>query len=264
LVVSSPPYCLGKRYEKAKTVDEFLEFHRAVLPELVRVTKPGGSICWQVGSHVDRRNVYPLDYAVFSIMEKIENIYLRNRVIWSFGHGIHEKRRFSGRHETVLWFTKGNDYLFNLDDVRVAQKYPGKKYYRGPKKGQWSGNPLGKNPGDFWYIPNVNATHVEKTQHPCQFPVALAERLVRALTEPGDLVFDPFMGSGSSGVAALSGDRRFLGADLFADYIDIAEARLRATLGGNHLVRPIDQPVYEAKASAGVAQVPVHFIRSIG
>src|ERR1041384_3300304 len=91
-----------------------------------------------------------------------------------------------------LRYSKGRRYRFDLNAVRVPQKYPGKKHYKGPKKGKLSGNPKGKNPSDVWEIPNVKSRHVEKTKHPCQFPVALVQRLVRALTLPGSLVVDPF------------------------------------------------------------------------
>src|SRR5262249_45679680 len=77
---------------------------------------------------------------------------LRNRIIWHFEHGLHASKRFSGRYETILWFTKSEDYTFNLDSVRVPSKYPGKLHYKGEKRGLPSGNPLGKNPSDLWTI----------------------------------------------------------------------------------------------------------------
>jgi adenine-specific DNA-methyltransferase len=133
-------------------------------------------------------------YPVFASL----GLHLRNRIVWHFGHGLHASKRFSGRYEVILWFTKGNEYTFNLDAVRVPQKYPDKKYFKGPKKGELSGNPLGKNPSDIWEIPNVKANHVEKTIHPCQFPVELIERLVLAMTDEGDWALDPFIGVGTT------------------------------------------------------------------
>ena len=123
---------------------------------------------------------------------------MRNRIIWTFGHGLNSVRRFSGRHETILWSTKGDSLEFNLDEVRVPQKYAGKRAYKGPHKGELSGNPLGKNPSDVWEIPNVKAKHIEKTEHPCQFPVAIPQRLIKALTHENALILDPFMGSGTT------------------------------------------------------------------
>ncbi|OYW73432.1 MAG: hypothetical protein B7Z37_21570 [Verrucomicrobia bacterium 12-59-8] len=177
LTISSPPYCMGKEYETSTNYEDFINLHEKLIPELLRITKPGGSICWQVGFHVASSVVTPLDYLVYSTFGKCEGLYLRNRIIWTFGHGLHCQKRFSGRHETVLWFTKGKDFDFNLDDVRVPQKYPGKRSYKGSNKGRPSGNPKGKNPGDVWEIPAVNARHSEKTGHPCQFPHAIVQSI---------------------------------------------------------------------------------------
>ena len=156
-------------------------------------------------------------------MFKNAGFRLRNRIVWHFGHGLHASKRLSGRYETLLWFSKTDNYTFNLDEIRVPSKYPGKRSFKGANKGELSGNPLGKNPSDFWddikddddklvwEIPNVKANHPEKTAHPCQFPVELAERCVLALTNNKDIVFDPFVGSGSSAVASIMHGRNFLG-----------------------------------------------------
>lgn len=116
---------------------------------------------------------------------------MRNRNIWRFEHGLHCTRRFSGRYETIIWFTRNTkDYVFNLDLVRIPQKYPDKKFFNGPRAGQYSCNPLGKNPGDVWNIPNVKNNHIEKTEHPCQFPVELIERLVLSMSNKKTLAMD--------------------------------------------------------------------------
>ena len=162
-----------------------------------------------------------------------------------FEHGLHCTKRLSGRYETILWFTKSDDYVFNLDPIRVPSKYPQKKYFKGPKVGQLSGTPLGKNPSDVWIFPNVKNNHVEKTIHPCQFPVELVERLVLSLTDAGDTVFDPYMGVGSSVVAALMCDRRGYGCDVVQDYVDIAWDRVHALRAGELKTRPMNKPVYD-------------------
>lgn len=260
LTITSPPYCLGKEYEKARTVQEFIEDQRRVLPEIARLTKVGGSICWQVGYHTVSNEAFPLDYAVFTILSGIKGISLRNRLIWSFGHGLHQRRRFSGRHEIVLWFTKGKDYYFDLEAVRVPQKYPGKRHHKGPQKGEFSGNPRGKNPGDVWEIPNVKAFHVEKLAHPCQFPVGLVDRLVRALCPKGGTVFDPYMGSGSTGVAAAMHNARFIGAESMEDYFTIARKRLAGAHKGVITFRSADRPIHSASPTDSVARTPDHFV----
>ena len=256
LVVTSPPYCMGKEYEPGNTIEDFVAAHEAVLPEIARLVKPGGSICWQVGYHVSRNTVVPLDYLVFDVIRRLElPLTMRNRIIWHFGHGKHAGRRFSGRHETLIWFTKGDDYEFNLDAVRVPQKYPGKRSTKGHNKGEFSGNPLGKNPSDTWDIPNVKANHCEKLDHPCQFPVALVRRLVLSLTNEDDVVLDPFSGVASSGVAAGLERRRFIGAELNEGYAKIGENRLRETLEGVVRVRP-DTEVIKPDERSAVARRP--------
>jgi len=256
LVVTSPPYCMGKEYEPGNTIEDFVAAHEAVLPEIARLLKPGGSICWQVGYHVSRNTVVPLDYLVFDVIRRLElPLTMRNRIIWHFGHGKHAGRRFSGRHETLIWFTKGDDYEFNLDAVRVPQKYPGKRSTKGHNKGEFSGNPLGKNPSDVWDIPNVKANHCEKLDHPCQFPVALVRRLVLSLTKEDDIVLDPFSGVASSGVAAGLEKRRFIGAELNEGYAKIGENRLKDTLEGVVRVRA-DTEVIKPNERSAVARRP--------
>ena len=259
LIVSSPPYCMGKEYDTSVNVDDFVADHEKLAPLLIRALKDGGSLCWQIGHHVRNGVTIPLDAIVYSIFAKHEELLLRNRIVWTFGHGVHASRRFSGRHETILWFTKGHDYEFNLDAVRVPQKYPGKRHYKGPRKGKFSGNPLGKNPSDVWEIPNVKSRHVEKTNHPCQFPVALALRLIKALTEQNDMVIDPFMGSASSGVAAMIAGREFAGCDINPSYVAIARARITAVRRREGKYRPLERPIHQPNRREAVAKKPVHF-----
>jgi adenine-specific DNA-methyltransferase len=187
LIVTSPPYNIGKAYERRTSMDRYLTEQAKVIAECVRLLHPKGSICWQVGNHIQDSEVFPLDVMLYPVFRK-HGLKLRNRIVWHFEHSLHCSKRLSGRHETILWFTKGDDYTFNLDPIRVPSKYPGKKYFKGPKRGQLSGNPLGKNPGDVWIFPNVKNNHVEKTIHPCQFPVELVERLVLAMTKSSDAV----------------------------------------------------------------------------
>lgn len=226
LVVTSPPYNIGKAYEKKNDIEFYLDWQKRIIDEIVPRVKPSGSICWQVGNFVDNGQIIPLDIE-FAPIFKSHGLQMRNRIIWRFGHGLHTKHRFSGRYEVVLWYTKTDDYVFNLDAVRLPAKYPGKRHFKGPNAGQLSGNPLGKNPEDVWDIPNVKSNHVEKTSHPCQFPVGLVERSVLALTNDGDLVFDPFAGVASAGVAAVVHGRRFWGSELVADYANAGLERFK-------------------------------------
>ncbi len=244
LIVTSPPYNIGKEYEKKLDINSYLQQQALVIKESVRILSPKGSICWQVGNYVDRGAIIPLDTVLYPIFSNL-GLRMRNRIIWHFEHGLHCNRRFSGRYETIIWFTKSDDYVFNLDPVRIPQKYPGKKYFKGPKAGQYSCNPLGKNPGDLWIIPNVKSNHIEKTEHPCQFPVELIERLVLSLSNEGDWIMDPFLGTGTTIIAALRHKRRGAGAELVPKYIDIAKERIGMEIDGVLRTRPMDRPVYD-------------------
>jgi adenine-specific DNA-methyltransferase len=251
LVVTSPPYNIGKTYEKRINLDDYIASQAQVIAECVRLLHPNGSICWQVGNHITRDGeVVPLDIVLYHLF-KDHGLSMRNRIIWHFEHGLHGSKRYSGRYETIMWFTKGADYTFNLDPVRVPSKYPNKKHFKGPRAGEFSGNPLGKNPSDVWIIPNVKNNHIEKTIHPCQFPVELIERLVLSMTNEGDNVLDPYVGVGSSVVAALMHDRHGYGCDTEQQYIDIARDRVRAFRAGTLRTRPMGKPVYDPKLPNG-------------
>jgi adenine-specific DNA-methyltransferase len=258
LIVTSPPYNIGKKYERRVALNDYLRREEEVINLCIDRLRPGGSICWQIGNHVDDGEVFPLDILLYPYFTK-RGLRLRNRIIWHFEHGLHCSQRFSGRHETILWFTKADrrgQYVFNLDPVRVPQKYPGKKHFKGPNKGMPSANPLGKNPGDVWIIPNVKHNHPEKTIHPCQFPIELVERLVLALTNKNDLVLDPYMGVGSALVAAVMNDRRAAGADISAEYVAVARTRIAEFAAGTLRFRPRSRPVYVPPATSTLTQRP--------
>lgn len=244
LVITSPPYNIGKEYERRLKFDAYLDQQAAVIRECVRCLSPHGSICWQVGNYVEGGAIIPLDTILYPIFTGL-GLKMRNRIIWHFEHGLHCSRRFSGRYETIIWFSKSDEYVFNLDQVRVPQKYPGKKHFKGPKAGEYSSNPLGKNPGDLWIIPNVKSNHVEKTEHPCQYPVELIERLVLSMTNERDWVFDPFVGTGTSIVAAIRHKRKGAGAEIFPPYVKLATERIRLELSGKLKTRPMNKPVYD-------------------
>ena len=254
LIVTSPPYNVGKEYEKKLRLEEYLAQQRRVINECVRVLKDEGNICWEVGNYVDNGEIIPLDILLYDTFRQ-NDLQLRNRIIWHFRHGLHCSKRFSGRYETILWFTKTDNYTFNLDAVRVPQKYPGKKYFKGSKVGEYSCNPNGKNPSDVWDIPNVKSNHVEKTIHPCQFPIALVQRLILALSNGNDIVFDPFLGVGSTAVAAIINNRKAAGSEILKEYYDIACERVVLAHKGLLKIRP-DAPVYEPTGNLSLIKNP--------
>ena len=267
LIITSPPYNLGKEYENRVGVEKYLDLQSIIIEKLYRVLSDDGSICWQVGNFVEDGEVYPLDILYYPIFKSL-GLSLRNRVVWRFGHGLHASKRFSGRYETLLWFSKTDDYTFNLDDVRVPSKYPGKRHYKGPNKGKLSGNPLGKNPSDvweilaedwetcWWDIPNVKSNHPEKTDHPCQFPIALVERCVLALTDENDWVFDPYAGVGSSLIASVMHKRKALGSEKEKEYLDIARQRLISYFNGTLPYRQLGKSVYQPTGKEKISQIP--------
>ena len=257
LVVTSPPYNLGKPYESRMDMADYISQQKTVIRECFRVLKPTGSICWQVGNYVKNGEIIPLDIILYPIFAEL-GAHLRNRIVWHFGHGLHASKRFSGRYEVILWFTKSDDYVFNLDEVRIPQKYPEKKHFKGPKKGELSGNPLGKNPTDIWEIPNVKANHVEKTIHPCQFPVELIERLILSLTNVNDWVLDPFMGVGSTAIASLIHQRHPVGAEIIKEYAEIAKERVNMAETGRLRIRPRDRQVYKPNGES--LSVPPQYV----
>jgi adenine-specific DNA-methyltransferase len=251
LIITSPPYNVGKEYEKKSSLAAYLEVQEKIITECVKKLANDGSICWQVGNSIDKKEseVIPLDIVLYPIFKKL-GLTLKNRVVWHFEHGLHCKNRFSGRHETLLWFVKDtSNYTFNLDPVRVPSKYPGKKYFKGPRKGELSGNPLGKNPGDVWNIPNVKHNHCEKTEHPCQFPVELIERFVLSLTNEKDIVFDPYLGAGSTVIAALKNNRKGYGCDISKKYIDISLERIRLLEKGELKTRAMNTAIFQPQSN---------------
>ena len=250
LIVTSPPYNLGKEYEGKAPLDNYLALQEKVIAECVRLLHKKGSICWQVGNYVVNGEIVPIDTLLYSIFRD-HGLKLRNRIVWHFGHGLHCTRRLSGRYETINWWTKTDDYTWNLDPIRVPAKYPGKRHFKGPNIGKLSGNPKGKNPSDMWEFPNVKNNHIEKTIHPCQFPVELVERLVLSMTDENDVVFDPYMGVGSSVIAALMHNRNACGCDITSEYVEIARERVRKLYAGTLKTRPTGKPVYDPSLPNG-------------
>ncbi|MCY3565597.1 MAG: site-specific DNA-methyltransferase [Gammaproteobacteria bacterium] len=250
LIVTSPPYNLGKAYESRSSLDDYIADQHSVITECVRLLDQHGSICWQVGNYVENGEIIPLDTILYPIFARL-GLKLRNRIVWHFGHGLHCTKRLSGRYETINWWTKDDDYTWRLDPIRVPSKYPNKRYFKGPKAGEFSCNPKGKNPSDVWEFPNVKSNHPEKTIHPCQFPVELVERLVLSMTDEEDSVFDPYMGVGSAVIAALMHGRTGYGCDTSSEYVEIARKRIDELQAGTLKTRPMNKPIYDPNLPNG-------------
>lgn len=279
LAVSSPPYNIRKPYERNdnRTYDEYIEWQKMVIAAMIPALTADASVCWQVGTHVADGEIFPLDVPFVGIFRDL-GFRLRNRIIWRYNFGHNADKRFSGRYETVLWFTRSETYTFNLDPVRVRQLYPGKRHSKakGAKGGTPSGNPLGKNPSDYWEfsatedfesnpvwdVPNVKAKHPEHTEHPCQFPVELAERCVLALSNAGDTVLDPFIGTGATAIAAVKHGRHAIGIDRHQPYLQIAGERLAQLSAGTLPLRPLGKPVRRPQATERVARIPDEWLQA--
>jgi len=222
-VLTSPPYNIGKPYEATLPLDSYLLWCRRWLAEISRVLTPTGAAWINLGfvEVADRGTAVPLAYLLWPLID----LYLVQEVVWRYENGVACKRRLSPRNEKLLWLVRDPaSCRFNLDDIRD----PNVRYPQSRRHGRLRYNPLGKNPGDVWHIPKVVAgrSSPERTGHPTQMPLALAERVVLACSTAGDLVLDPFAGSGTTLVAAIRHGRSAMGIERDAAYAAIAERRL--------------------------------------
>lgn len=230
LVLTSPPYNLGKKYGNGASAMDLMRFSyyagwlACVMSEAERILRPGATLCLQLGQTMDETgNLFPLDVLVFDSLRRMGLKY-QSRIVWTFGHGLTPKRRLAERYETMLVLSKGEQQTFNSLAARTPQKEPGKRAFKGPRKGQLSGCYFGAAPTNVWAIPQVGHNHPEKTGHPCQFPLALAKRAIMLYTNAGALVVDPFSGSGTTHAACIQTGRAFSGADI--TYEDERRTRL--------------------------------------
>ena len=225
LTITSPPYNIGKPYEKPMPLDEYIGWCEAWINEIHRITKPDGAFWLNLGylEVPERAKAVPIAYLLWDHIP----FYILQELVWHYGAGVSARRTFSPRNEKWLWCVKDpNNYTFNLDDVRDKNvKYPNQK-----KHGKLRCNPLGKNPGDVWIFPKVtsgkNRSSKERTAHPSQFPIAVVDRIVKASSKLGDLVMDPFMGSGSTAESCLRASRYCLGFEILGRYVQITRERL--------------------------------------
>lgn len=227
LTVTSPPYNIGKEYEEIQHIQDYIDWSEKWIKYVYSLTSDSGAFWLNLGyvPMEGKAKAIPLPYLLW---DKIP-FYLIQEVIWNYGAGVAGKKFLSPRNEKFLWYVKNSEeYTFNLDDIRDPNvKYPNQK-----KNGKLKCNPLGKNPTDVWQIPKVtsgkNRSSKERTDHPAQFPIELISRIIKASTNKGDIVLDPFMGSGSTAISALKNDRKSVGFEIRKDYLDIAIERIEA------------------------------------
>lgn len=223
--ITSPPYNIGKEYEELAHIDDYLNWCESWIEQIYRLSTDDATFWLNVGylQVEDKGLAVPIPYLLWDRTP----FYMIQEVVWNYAAGVACKKRFSPRNEKLLWYVKNpNSYTFNLDAVRDPNvKYPNQK-----KNGKLKCNPLGKNPSDVWQITKVtsgkNRASPERTPHPAQFPMALVERMMKASSNKGDVILDPFMGSGSTAECALRNDRFVIGFELEDKYIGYAKARI--------------------------------------
>jgi len=222
LIVTSPPYNIGKEYEKVMDLKDYLDFMRQWMQNAEKKLAEDGSFWLNIGfrKQSDGRQYVPWEYDIYPIIRDEMDISLVQQVIWHYKAGVNCRHRFSPRKETWLYCVSDlDDYTFNLDDVRIPAKYPNQK-----KNGELKVNPNGKNPGDVWDIPKVTSgkgrASPERTDHPAQYPEDVIERIIKTSTDVGDVVLDPFLGSGTTAKVARDLGRSCIGIELDEEYID--------------------------------------------
>lgn len=227
LVVTSPPYNIGKEYEERMSKQEYLDWTRDWVSLVKKLLRPDGTFWFNIGFYKASKGkqYIPWEYHIYPLIQEISDLQLVQQIIWHYGAGVNCKLRFSPRKETWLFLVRDLDnYTFNLDDIRVPHKYPNQK-----KNGKIKVNPNGKNPGDVWKIKKVtsgkNRASPERTDHPAQFPREVIDRIIQVSSNKGDLVLDPFIGSGTVAVSALKFGRLSVGFEVEQDYCDIAVKR---------------------------------------
>ena len=234
LTVTSPPYNIGKAYENRLQIDDYVGWCERWIRQIHAATTATGAFWLNVGylQVPGKAKALPIPYLLWNRVD----FFLVQEVVWHYGAGVASRRSFSPRNEKFLWFVKDErHYMFDLDAVRDPNvKYPNQK-----KHGKLKCNPLGKNPTDVWTFPKVtsgaNRSARERTSHPAQFPLAVIDRVVKASSCPGDVVLDPFIGSGTTAEAALKQGRVVVGFEMRRDYIEIARRRVETA-------RRADQP----------------------
>lgn len=258
LMITSPSYFLWKDYEWNETFEEYLEYHKKTIEILFKKIKSNWSVYRNVAQTPINGEIIPL-WAIFYQYFKDAWFYLKNRIIRHFEWGVNTKNRLSGRYENILRFVKNKDnFTFNLDEIRVPSKWSNDK----------RNNPKWKNPTDvrefykddldkdeieyfikeiekdrnrenadhtdnFMYINRVVNISKEKTEHPCQFPEKLIERIIKASSNKWDMVVDIFLWSGTVGKKAVELDRKFIWIDRSIEYCKISKDRIENFIKNN-------------------------------
>ncbi|MDR1551940.1 MAG: site-specific DNA-methyltransferase [Prevotellaceae bacterium] len=234
-IVTSPPYNLNKKYGKYddnRTFEEWENLIDRVANSAFDVLTDNGSFLLNVSPIPDKKTkeIVPLDAIAYFVFKR-NDYALRNSIVWHFNNMQNCVNRLSGRWEAILWFVKDiNNYQFNLEDIRIPYITKNDKRLVGG---------TGRNPtdtwnfdipeSDFWYFDRVNNMTKNKLgieEHPCIFPVPMIERIIKMTTQKGEVVLDPFLGSGTTLVAAQNLKRIGLGMELDEKFAPIIKQRV--------------------------------------
>lgn len=225
LILTSPPYNIGKSYESIMPVSEYVDWCSKWMNSLYEVVSQNGAFLLNLGylEVPNQGKAVPISYLLWDKTP----FYMQQEIVWHYEAGVASKKYLSPRNEKFIWYVKEpKKYTFNLDAIRDPNvKYPNQK-----KNGKLRCNPLGKNPGDVWCFPKVTSgekrSSKERTSHPAQFPISVIEKFILGMSNTGEIVFDPFLGSGSTCVAALKNGRKVIGFEISKEYCEIAKQRI--------------------------------------
>ena len=225
LIHTSPPYNIDRPYDhgvgdRTSTIDYEEQLAEAIF-QLKRVLRPGGSMFWQTGytqpSDSGTGDILPIDIISYRYFrEHPIPMDLWDRIIWRYWGGHAFRKKFTNKHETILWFVKqGKEPVFEVDRIREKAKEYDKR-----------NNLWGRNPGNVWEVDRVAFGSIEQTSHIAVFPEELSERIIRACSHKGDLVLDPFSGSGTAAKVARSLSRRWIGIEISSTYATESAIRI--------------------------------------
>ena len=222
LIIADPPYNLGKNYgnnQDTQAFDDYLSFSQCWLKAARRLLKPNGTIYVFMGFRF-------ISY-IYDILWRELEMNFNGWIVWHYTQGMGRKRGFSPRHDDILMFTKSKEFIFNLDDIRVPQKY-----YRERN------NMRGANPGDVWEFSHIHYCNENRQDHPTQKPEGLIERMVLASSNEGACVLDPFFGSGTTLRVCQQLNRFGTGIEINPVYVQTTRDRLRKEFSGFDSVDP--------------------------
>lgn len=235
LIFADPPFNIGYRYdvyEDRKEYDEYLEWSSRWIGLCKDILKDDGSFYIAIGDEY---------VAELRIIARKLGLYLRNWIIWHYTFGQQTKKKFSRAHTHILYFVKDRSrFKFNADAIRVPSA---RQLVYSDKRA----NSKGKIPDDVWRYSRVCGTFKEREGwHSCQMPLKLLARIIKVSSNPGDIVLDPFVGSGTTAVAAAILGRRFVGIDISPRYVELSRRRLQEVYKQGLANTDIDcsEPVY--------------------